>query len=71
MGTLYGSDSSGKKVNKGYICYTSINSLVKELEITPLDFTKTIHIINGILEIIDKGKHPKATGFGNKYIDCC
>jgi len=64
-------ENYGKEVNRGYICYTRSNSLVKEMDISPADFNKAIETIAAILEIIDKGKYPKATRSGNKCIDCC
>ncbi|WP_242492632.1 CRISPR-associated protein Cas4 [Methanolobus psychrotolerans] len=64
-------ENYGKEVNRGYICYTRSNSLVKEMEITSSDFNKAIDVIDAILEIIEKGKYPKATRSGNKCIDCC
>ncbi|MDN5309850.1 MAG: CRISPR-associated exonuclease Cas4 [Thermotogaceae bacterium] len=64
-------ENYSKEVNRGYICYTRSNSLVKEIEITSSDIKKAIQIIEDILEIIDKGKYPKATRSGNKCIDCC
>jgi CRISPR-associated exonuclease Cas4 len=64
-------ENYSKEVNRGYICYTRSNSLVKELEITQSDLANAINIINDILEIIEKGKYPKATRSRNKCIDCC
>lgn len=64
-------DNYGKEVNKGYICYTRSNNLVKELEIKTCDFNRAFEIIEDILEIIEKGKYPKATKSANKCIDCC
>jgi len=60
-----------KDVNRGYVCYTRSNSLVKEVEITSSDFNKAAEIIENVLEIIEKGKYPKATRSGKKCVDCC
>lgn len=64
-------ENYNREVKRGYVCYTRSNSLVKEIEITALDIKKAIEVIADILEIIDKGKYPKATKSGNKCIDCC
>ncbi|SDG34961.1 CRISPR-associated exonuclease, Cas4 family [Methanolobus vulcani] len=59
------------EVQKGYICYTRSNNMIKELAIKPSDFKKANDIITDIIEIVDKGKYPSATKSKNKCIDCC
>ncbi|TQD23806.1 CRISPR-associated protein Cas4 [Methanolobus vulcani] len=59
------------EVQKGYICYTRSNSMIKELAFKLSDFKKANDIITDIIQIVDKGKYPKATKSKNKCIDCC
>jgi CRISPR-associated exonuclease Cas4 len=64
-------DTYGVGVEKGFICYTRSNSRIEELRFKEKDFEEARHIINDILEIIQKGHFPKVTGHKNKCIDCC
>jgi len=59
------------KVNRGFICYTRSNNLVKEVKIRDKDFKDAILIINKILDIIQKGVFPEKTKTKSKCIDCC
>lgn len=59
------------EVEKGYICYTRSNNMIKELAFKLSDFKKANDIITDIIQIVDKGKYPKATRSKNKCIDCC
>ncbi|MDW7732694.1 MAG: CRISPR-associated protein Cas4 [Methanolobus sp.] len=59
------------EVEKGYICYTRSNNMVKELIFKSSDFQKADEIISDIVEIVDKGKYPAASKSTNKCIDCC
>jgi len=59
------------EVNRGYICYTRSNNLVKQIDIKLNDFKKVSQTIHEILQIIDKGFYPNKTKHKNKCIDCC
>ena len=59
------------KVNKGYICYTRSNNLIKQTEIKTSDFEKSTQTIDEILQIIEKGYYPNRTKHKNKCTDCC
>jgi CRISPR-associated exonuclease Cas4 len=59
------------EVNHAYICFTRSNSLVKEIDINPLDFQKADKIIAEVLEIVQKGLYPKVTKSSRKCVDCC
>jgi len=58
------------KVNRGYICYTRSNNLVKQIDLKKKDFDKAIAIIMDILEIIEKGFYPDRTKDMVKCVDC-
>lgn len=59
------------EVNRGYLCYTRSNNLVKEIWFRNGDFENAIDTINNIIEIIQKGFYPKKTEYLNRCIDCC
>ena len=59
------------EVNRGYICYTRSNNLVKQIDFKKRDFDKGIEIIMDILEIIEKCFYPKKTNDKMKCVDCC
>ena len=59
------------KVNRGFICYTRSNNLIKEVNITQKDINNSINKINEILGIIQKGYFPRKTKYIRKCIDCC
>lgn len=60
-----------KPVEKGYICYTRSNNLIKEIVYSQSDFVTVIDIINEILKIIQTGYFPKKTKYAGKCVDCC
>ena len=64
-------DNYGVEVNRGYICYTRSNNLVKQIDFKRKDFDKAIAIIMDILEIIEKGFYPEKAKSGVKCVDCC
>lgn len=59
------------EVNRGYICYTRSNNLVKQIDFKPSDFKKAVGIIESTIDIIEKGVYPKATKSPRKCTDCC
>jgi CRISPR-associated exonuclease Cas4 len=59
------------EVNRGYLCYTRSNNLVKEIWFRNRDFENAISILNNIIEIIQKGFYPKKTRYLKRCIDCC
>lgn len=59
------------EVNRGFICYTRSNNLIKQIDITPGDIKKAAQTINEILQIIEKGYYPVKTRYKNKCVDCC
>lgn len=59
------------EVNRGYICYTRSNNLVKQIDFKRKDFDKAIAIIMDILEIIEKGFYPEKAKDKVKCVDCC
>ena len=59
------------EVNRGYICYTRSNNLVKQIDFKKRDFDKAVEIIMDILEIIEKGFYPERTKDKMKCVDCC
>lgn len=64
-------ENYGFDVERGYICYTRSNSLVKQIDFKPSDFKKAVEIIESIIDIIEKGVYPKATRSSMKCVDCC
>lgn len=64
-------ENYGVEVNRGYICYTRSNNLVKQIDFTKRDFDKAIAIIMDILEIVEKGFYPEKTKSKVKCVDCC
>lgn len=71
---LYGlliKENYNREVNKGYICYTRSNSLIKELKFRDKDFEQGAKVVEQVLEIIQKGYYPKKTKYPAKCIDCC
>lgn len=59
------------EVNRAYICFTRSNNLVKEIDIKPSDFDKSLKIVQEVLDVMQKGMYPKATRSSRKCIDCC
>ena len=64
-------ENYGVEVNRGYICYTRSNNLVKRVDFKEKDFDKGVEIIMDILEIIEKGLYPEKTKDTVKCVDCC
>lgn len=70
---LYGlmiADNYGVEVNRGFVCYTRSNHLVKEVKFRDKDFERSIAMVNEILEIIQKGFYPKGTKYKARCVDC-
>ncbi|HUV80011.1 MAG TPA: CRISPR-associated protein Cas4 [Candidatus Bathyarchaeia archaeon] len=70
---LYGlmiADNYGVDVNKGFVCYTRSNHLVKEVKLSDKDFERAIALVNEVLEIIQKGFYPEATKNKVRCVDC-
>ncbi|RJS72374.1 CRISPR-associated protein Cas4 [ANME-2 cluster archaeon] len=59
------------EVNRGYICYTRSNNLVKQIDFKKRDFDKGIEIIMDILEVLEKCFYPEKTKDTIKCVDCC
>jgi CRISPR-associated exonuclease Cas4 len=71
---LYGlmiSENYGVEVNRGYICYTRSNNLVKQIDFKPSDFKKAIDMIKDVLSIVEKGIYPMIKKSPMKCVDCC
>ena len=71
---LYGlmiSENYGVEVNRGYICYTRSNNLVKQIDFKPSDFKKAIDMIKDVLSIVEKGVYPMIKKSPMKCVDCC
>jgi CRISPR-associated exonuclease Cas4 len=58
-------------VERGFICYTRSNNLIKELRFKPKDFEEAKGTVRNILDIIQRGYFPEKTKYKNKCIDCC
>jgi len=58
------------EVNRGYICYTRSNNLVKQVDFKKSDFNKAVKMIMDILEVIEKGLYPEKTKDKAKCVDC-
>ena len=70
---LYGlmiADNYGVEANRGFVCYTRSNHLVKEIKLTNKDFERAIARVNEVLEIIQKGFYPEATKYKVRCVDC-
>ncbi|NMG82833.1 MAG: CRISPR-associated protein Cas4 [Methanosarcinales archaeon] len=63
-------ENYGVEVNRGYICYTRSNNVVKQIDLKKKDFDKSVEIIMDILEIIEKGFYPDRTKDTVKCVDC-
>ncbi|CAD6491758.1 MAG: hypothetical protein LAKADJCE_00186 [Candidatus Argoarchaeum ethanivorans] len=64
-------ENYGVPVNRGFVCYTRSNNLVKQIDLKKKDFDKAVEIIMDILEIIEKGFYPERTKDTVKCVDCC
>ncbi|MGB7000906.1 MAG: CRISPR-associated protein Cas4 [Halobacteriota archaeon] len=70
---LYGlliADNYGVEVNRGFVCYTRSNHLVKELKLSEKGFERAIALVNEVLEVIQKGFYPAATKYKARCVDC-
>jgi len=59
------------EVNKGYVCYTRSNNLMKEIEFRDRDLRDALEMVNEIVKIIQTGFYPKKTKYSMKCVDCC
>lgn len=64
-------DSYGKSVNRGYICYTRSNNLIKRINFNKAMFLQVDKIVSSILKIIQFGLYPGKTRYRSRCIDCC
>lgn len=70
---LYGlmiADNYGVDVNRGFVCYTRSNHLVREVKLSEKDFERAIALVNEVLDIIQKGFYPDATKYKARCVDC-
>ena len=70
---LYGlmiADNYGVEVNRGFVCYTRSNHLVKEVKLSNKDFERAISMVGEVLEVIQKGFYPEATKYKARCVDC-
>jgi CRISPR-associated exonuclease Cas4 len=70
---LYGlmiADNYGVEVNRGFVCYTRSNHLVKEVKLSDKDFERAIAMVNEVLDIIQKGFYPEVTKYKARCVDC-
>jgi len=63
-------DNYGVEVNRGFVCYTRSNHLVKEVTLRDTDFERALALVNAVLEIIQKGFYPDATKYKARCVDC-
>jgi len=63
-------DNYGVAVNRGFVCYTRSNHLVKEVKLSDTDFERAIAMVNEVLEVIQKGFYPAATKYKVRCVDC-
>ncbi len=64
-------ENLGVKVNRGFICYTRSNNLLKEIIFSEGDFARCREIIIEILNIAQFGYFPAGAKEKGKCIDCC
>ena len=64
-------ENYGKEVNRGYICFTRSNSLMKEVLIADDDFYRLKVMICEMIAITQKGFYPAGTKNTAKCLDCC
>jgi CRISPR-associated exonuclease Cas4 len=65
------SENYGVEVDRGFICYTRSNKVVKQVDFKKEDFDRAIAIIMDIPEIIKKCFYPDRTKDKVKCVDCC
>lgn len=70
---LYGlmiADTYGVEVNRGFVCYTRSNHLVKEVKLSNKDFERARKTVNEVLAIIQQGFYPEGTKYKVRCVDC-
>jgi CRISPR-associated exonuclease Cas4 len=70
---LYGlmiADTYGVEVNRGFVCYTRSNHVVKEVNLREKDFERARALVNEVLKIIQEGFYPEATKYKARCVDC-
>ncbi|MEA2074605.1 MAG: CRISPR-associated protein Cas4 [Euryarchaeota archaeon] len=70
---LYGlmiANNYSVEVNRGFVCYTRSNYLVKDVKLSNNDFERAVARVNDVLEIIQKGFYPEATKNKARCVDC-
>lgn len=71
---IYGlliTETYGKDVNKGYLCYTRSKNLLVEINFTKNDFSLLDEALDNYRKIIGENYYPKATKYKSRCIDCC
>ncbi len=58
-------------VQKGYICYSRSNNMVKEILFNDKDTKKALEMVSEVLQTIQTGFYPKKTKYPMKCVDCC
>jgi len=58
-------------VNKGFVCYTRSDNLVKEIPFSNKTFTEVEKTIQDVIRVIETGFFPKKTKSANRCPDCC
>lgn len=58
-------------VNKGFVCYTRSNNLVKEIPFSDKTFAEVEKAIKDVIKVIETGIFPKKTKSTNRCMDCC
>jgi CRISPR-associated exonuclease Cas4 len=64
-------ENYNREVKKGFICYIRSKNLLKEIQITAMDFTELQSMIAEIIDVTQKGYYPKGTKYKAQCIDCC
>ncbi len=60
-----------KVVNRGYICFTRSNNLIKEIPVADDDFIQMRAMLSEMIAITQKGYYPASTKNAAKCLDCC
>ncbi len=64
-------ENYGREVNRGYVCFTRSNSLMKEIAIRESDFESLMGMIREMIAITQQGYYPEGTKNTAKCLDCC
>ncbi len=64
-------DNFKTPVNRGFVCYTRSNNLVKEIFFTDKTFTAVENTINDVVKVIETGSFPKKAKSTIRCSDCC